>query len=82
MPRAGPRLGRGCFTRGEGRPASAGAGRATGPRRGGGGEGGGCWAGLGFRPGFGPQSVLLFKIPFLFSKFIYNLQTNLNSIQI
>jgi hypothetical protein len=27
---------------------------------------GGCWAGLGFRLGFGPQSVLLFKIPFLF----------------
>jgi hypothetical protein len=27
---------------------------------------GGCWAGLGFRPGFCPESVLLFKIPFLF----------------
>jgi hypothetical protein len=27
----------------------------------------GYWAGLDFRPGFGPQSVLLFKIPFPFS---------------
>jgi hypothetical protein len=30
------------------------------------GMGAGCWVGLGLRPGFGPQSVLLFKIPFLF----------------
>jgi hypothetical protein len=30
------------------------------------GVGAGCWVGLGLRPGFGPQSVLLFKIPFLF----------------
>jgi hypothetical protein len=28
------------------------------------GVGAGCWVGLGLRPGFGPQSVLLFKIPF------------------
>jgi hypothetical protein len=30
------------------------------------GVGASCWVGLGLRPGFGPQSVLLFKIPFLF----------------
>jgi hypothetical protein len=30
------------------------------------GETDGCWAGLDFRPGFSPQSVLLFRIPFLF----------------
>jgi hypothetical protein len=30
------------------------------------GVGAGCWVGLGLRPGFGPQSVLSFKIPFLF----------------
>jgi hypothetical protein len=30
------------------------------------GVGAGCWVGLGLRPGFGPQSILLFKIPFLF----------------
>jgi hypothetical protein len=30
------------------------------------GGGAGCWVGLGLRRGFGPQSVLLFKIPFLF----------------
>jgi hypothetical protein len=29
------------------------------------GVGAGCWVGLGLRPGFSPQSVLLFKIPFL-----------------
>jgi hypothetical protein len=55
-------LGRGCFARGwAGRLwlGRAGLRRSEG-------EGGGCWAGLGLRPGFSPQSVLLFKIPFLF----------------
>jgi hypothetical protein len=74
MPHAGLRLGRGCFAHGEGgcprRAArlsllqAASLGQA-GLRRSEG-EGGGCWAGLGLWPGFDPQSVLLFKIPFLF----------------
>jgi hypothetical protein len=36
--------------------------------------------GVAARPGsaFGPQSVLLFKIPFLSSIYVYNLQINLN----
>jgi hypothetical protein len=55
-------LGRGCFARG--RAGRLRLGR-VGLRRSEG-EGGGCWAGLGLRPSFGPQSVLLFKISFLF----------------
>jgi hypothetical protein len=46
------------------------------------GVGDGCWVGLGFRPGFGPQPMLILKILCSFSKSVYNLQTNLNSIQI
>jgi hypothetical protein len=30
------------------------------------GVGDGCWVGLGFRPGFRPQLMLILKIPFLF----------------
>ena len=56
-------LGRGCFARGRvGRLRLGRAGLCQSE----GGKGGGCWAGLGLRSGFGPQSVLLFKIPFLF----------------
>jgi hypothetical protein len=41
-------------------------GWATSSRLGRAGVGAGCWVGLGLRPGFGPQSDLLFQIPFLF----------------
>jgi hypothetical protein len=65
-PRAGLRLGHGCVTRGEGvsemgRSPRLGAGRATGPRR-----CGGKWMAVGPGLASGPQSVLLFKIPFPF----------------
>jgi hypothetical protein len=74
MPRAGPRLGRGCFTRGEGvsgsgRSPRLGAGRfgwAALGCAGVGGEGSGCWVGLDFRLGFGPQPVLYLKFLFFF----------------
>jgi hypothetical protein len=52
---------------------------SAGPR----GVGDGCWVGLGFQPGFILQPMLILKILFFsFSKSVYNLQINLNSIQI
>jgi hypothetical protein len=66
-PRAGLHLGRGCFARGEGGvrdgPLASAGGRPLRWGRPGNwaapvwGETDDCWAGLGFRPGFGPQSV-------------------------
>jgi hypothetical protein len=46
------------------------------------GKGSGCWAGLGFQPGFSAQYRIGMRKILFFFKFFYNLQTNLNSIQI
>jgi hypothetical protein len=87
-PRAGLCLGRGCFTRGEGGVrdgplASAGGRPLHWGRSGCAGVRGRGWL-LGrarLSAGFQPTVSLVFKIPF-FSKSVYNLQNNLNSIQI
>jgi hypothetical protein len=84
-PRAGPRLGRGCFARGEGGvrvvPLTSAGGRPAG------------WATREWEreTAVGPDSVSsrvlaqyqigIWKILFFF-KYFYNLQTDLNSIQI
>jgi hypothetical protein len=91
-PRAGLRLGRGCFARGEGGvrdgPLSSTGGRPLRWGRPGNWAapewGGGEWLlGRARLPvGFWPTAKLILKNPFIFSKFVYNLQTNLNSIQI
>jgi hypothetical protein len=58
--RLGRWLGRGCLL------GQAGFGWVVSSQLGRAGVGDCCWVGLGFRPGFGPQPMLILKIPFLF----------------